>query len=57
LNIDIDHIGDRQMTHILKKPAAALGAVLIALGTLVPVATVAPTQFDSASGTVAPVLA
>jgi len=45
------------MTPILQKPAAALAALLIALGTVVPVATVRPTQFDGASGTVAPVLA
>lgn len=45
------------MTRFMQHTAAAVAALLIALGTLMPVATVAPTDFARAAGIATPVLA
>jgi len=47
LTIDIDHIGDRQMTKAIEHLAAALAAVLITTATFVPVVTVPPADLSA----------
>lgn len=45
------------MPRLIQHTAAAVAALLIALGTLMSVATVAPTDFAKAAGIATPVLA
>jgi hypothetical protein len=54
LTIDIDHIGDREMTRVFEHLAAAIAAVLIMTATFVPVVTVPPSEAVTAD---APTLA